>query len=132
MRAAIAAIASASLLAIPGSAWAAPKPQPVMIGGNDDLDACLSTGEVRGLNPNGDGFLSVRAAPTAKAAERDRVRNGQSLWLCDESADGSWIGVVYATDDTDCGVGTPRTRAIYRGPCKSGWVARRYVLHVAG
>lgn len=101
----------------------------------DDLDACLSVGEVTGLNPRGDNFLAVRAEPRAKAREKDRLGPGRLVWLCDEAGD--WIGIVYGEDDrdgpADCGVGTPSaTVRPYAGPCRSGWVHSRYVTVIAG
>jgi len=36
---------------------------PVMVGGEPDMDACPSGGTVTGLDPRGDGFLSVRSGP---------------------------------------------------------------------
>jgi hypothetical protein len=101
----------------------------------DDLDACLSVGQVTGLNPRGDNFLSVRAEPRAGAAEKDRLGPGREVWLCDEA--GEWLGVVYDGDPADgpgeCGVGTPVAIAQpYSGPCRSGWVHSRYVTVIAG
>ncbi len=54
--------------------------KPVMVGGIADLDACLSNGQVTGLNPRGDGFLSVRSRPAATARELGRLRSGQIVW----------------------------------------------------
>jgi hypothetical protein len=58
--------------------------------------------------------------------------------LCDESADGQWLGVVYAEPSggaimTDCLVSSPvAQRAPYDGPCRSGWIARRFITITAG
>jgi hypothetical protein len=52
-------IASSVLLKLPQSHVDV----PILIGGNDKLDACGSTGEVVGLDPKGDGFLSVQSGP---------------------------------------------------------------------
>jgi hypothetical protein len=101
----------------------------------DDLDACLSVGQVTGLNPRGDNYLAVRARPAAGARIKDRLGPGRWIWLCD--GEGDWIGIVYG-DDTpegvaDCGVGTPVARPqSYAGPCRSGWVHSRYVVMIAG
>lgn len=115
---------------------AAPPPErPVMVGGVPDLDACLSNGQVTGLNPRGDNFLSVRSRPDAKAREIGRLRPGQIVWACDESGQGTWTGVVFSPPgrNLDCRVGTPAPRhQPYRGPCASGWVASRYLTIVAG
>ena len=103
---------------------------PVMAGGEEDLDACGSAGRIVGLNPRGDGFLSVRSGPGGKPyREIDRLYNGNEVIVCDEQ--GPWLAVVYGRDD--CGVGTPwPARKPYTGPCRSGWVHSRYVKIVAG
>ncbi|MBD3729879.1 MAG: integron [Sphingomonadales bacterium] len=110
---------------------------PVMVGGQEDMDACMSLGYVDHLNPKGDNFLSVRAQPRAGAPETYRVKAGHMLWLCDESRDGKWYGVVFQPaermeDWADCNVSTPLPRGPYRGPCRSGWVAKRFVELAAG
>jgi hypothetical protein len=101
----------------------------------DDLDACLSVGQVTGLNPRGDNFLSVRAEPRSGAAQKDRLGPGREIWLCDEA--GEWHGVVYGGDPAegpgDCGVGTPAASVQpYAGACRWGWVHSRYVTVIAG
>jgi hypothetical protein len=101
----------------------------------DDLDACLSVGQVTGLNPRGDNFLSVRARPAAGAREKDRLGPGRWIWICDEAGDG--IGIVYSpnSDDKpgDCGVGSPvETERPYVGRCRWGWVHSRFVTVIAG
>jgi hypothetical protein len=101
----------------------------------DDLDACLSVGQVTNLNPRGDNYLTVRAEPSARARAKDRLGPGRWIWLCDEA--GEWLGVVYSRDPKeepgDCGVGTPVDRVRpYDGPCRWGWVHSRYVEVVAG
>jgi hypothetical protein len=109
--------------------------KPVMVGGIADLDACLSNGQVTGLNPRGDNFLSVRSRPATNARELGRLRSGQIVWACDETADGSWTGIIFAPPGSgiDCGVGTPWPRhAPYRGPCASGWVSSRWLKIIAG
>lgn len=121
--------------ALAGAAPPARPEQPVMVGGIADLDACLSNGQVTGLNPRGDNFLAVRNRPAADARELGRLRSGQIVWACDETADGSWTGIVYAPSGSaiDCGVGTPwPSHAPYRGPCHSGWVSSRWLKIIAG
>ena len=99
-----------------------------------EFDACGASGKATGLKPGGDGFLSVRIAPSSSAREKDRVGNGQMVSLCDEA--GEWIGVVYSRrgdGEPDCGVGTPSAYlGAYRGPCRFGWVHSRYVELLAG
>ena len=101
----------------------------------DDLDACLSVGEVTHLNPNGDNYLAVRAEPRAGAREKDRLGLGWWIWLCDDA--GEWLGVVYSANPTDkpgdCGVGSPVASVRpYSGTCRWGWVHSRYVEVIAG
>ncbi len=98
-----------------------------------EFDACAGFATVTGLDPKGDDFLSVRSGPGGRAyREVDRVHTGQRLAICEER--GPWLGVVYATEaKQDCGVATPwPRRAVYAGPCRSGWVHRRYVTVKAG
>jgi hypothetical protein len=100
-----------------------------------DLDACLSVGQVTGLNPRGDNYLTVRAEPRPGAPEKDRLGPGREIWLCDEAGD--WLGVVYGSDPGDgpgeCGVGTPSASVRpYAGPCRWGWVHSRYITVIAG
>jgi hypothetical protein len=105
---------------------------PVYIGDDPGLDACLSWGEVQGLHHS---KLAVRRGPGVDYEQVDELDNGQGLYLCDASAEGDWIGVVYRTGESepDCGVTSPvPERRAYDGPCKSGWVHRRWVRVIAG
>jgi hypothetical protein len=124
------------LVPLATAALAADPARPVTIGhAGPDLDACLSTGEVTGLNPAGDNFLAVRAAPRTNAPMLARLGPRHPVWICDEAA-GGWTGIVYQPDpraELDCGVGSPVASVRpYRGPCRSGWVASRYIMNVAG
>lgn len=103
---------------------------PVVVGGDADLDACATLSEIRGLNPRGDGFLSVRSGPGTRHAEIDRLFNGNQVYSCAEQGD--WVGIIYPFSRR-CGVATPWPAARpYAGPCRSGWVHRRFVREVAG
>ncbi len=98
----------------------------VIVGGRSDVDACSGTGSVRGLNPQGDNFLAVRSGPSANFTKLDELHTDDIVYLCDVA--GKWLGVVYARDDTECGVFVPWPRARpYTGPCRVGWVFRKYV-----
>jgi len=104
-------------------------------GGIADTDACGSSGTIMGLDPHGDGFLSVRSGPGGKPfREIARVFNGQHVYICEER--GNWFGVVYPPDNGDphaCGVLSPvRMRSAYTGPCQYGWISKRYVGDLAG
>lgn len=124
-------IGALALACLPSVAAAcADEPVPVQVGNDDDLDACGATAAITGH------LVSVRATPSAKGSQLARLAKGKYVFVCDESADGKWIGIVYAPaakPDMDCGVGSPRKpRGDYDGPCRSGWVAAQYVQIVAG
>jgi hypothetical protein len=127
-------VAAAGLSALAATAaMAQPGNRPVRYGLNGpDLDGCTPYSEISGLNPRGDNFVSVRAAPTVRARELDRLGPGRKVWICEEVS--GWAGIVYGPRaSTTCNVESPvrRVRA-YRGPCRSGWVASRYVTPIAG
>lgn len=103
---------------------------PIIIGGTDSMDnACDEGGNIFGLDPQGDGFLSVRSGPGGQPYyEVDRLYNGMHVKICDDR--GRWLGVVYSpTGEHDgCNVEHEwRMRLPYTGPCRYGWVASRYV-----
>jgi len=129
-------IASALLLLASPAATEIEAGERLIMVGQDgaNLDACGAVGQVRGLDERGDNFLSVRIAPGTDSKERDRVQNGNRLFLCDQSGD--WYGVVYqkAGDDLmECGTGTPSAfTGAYRGPCRYGWVHKFFVEFLAG
>jgi hypothetical protein len=135
--------ANALILVLLAASSAAGKPssplaQPVMVAGHEDLDACLSTAFVKPLEPKGQGYLSVRAAPNIRAKEVDRLRSGHVVWDCDSGGKGEWIGIVYhptqrSSDDMACDLGPSDTkRRPYRGNCRSGWVSAKYLINLAG
>ena len=107
---------------------------PVMAGAEAEFDACPSTGTIVGLDPQGDGFLSVRSGPGgSKYREIDRVYNGMQVFICEYK--GPWLGVVYSSSgETDsCNVSTNWSRRMpYTGPCEYGWIHSRYVGDIAG
>lgn len=109
---------------------------PVTVGGEAELDACDAVGEIVGLDPRGDNFLSVRSGPGGTPyREIDRLHTGDKVRLCE--ARGPWRGVVYAPRDrtggAECGVSSPiPRRAPYAGPCRAGWIHHRYVRSMAG
>lgn len=104
---------------------------PIMIEGDPNSDACGGSGVVEGLDPSGGGFLSVRSGPSTEYAEIDRLYNGEQVYFCDEN--GKWLGVVYSKHRQECNVTTPWISAqSYTGPCKSGWVHRKWVRLHAG
>ena len=56
-------------------------------------DACSRFGKVRGLDPNGDNFLSVRTGPGTSYDEIDRIYNGDGVSICTQQ--GKWLRVKY-------------------------------------
>lgn len=115
------------------AAQSQPSSVPVMVGGSPTSVACPGTGEVMGLDPKGDSFLSVRSGPGgSRFREIDRVYTGQDVHIC--AREGTWLGIVYdhSGKDLDCLIKTrSRFRAPYNGPCRSGWVHKRYVGNAA-
>lgn len=98
------------------------------------FDACASSGEVTNLNPQGDNYLSVRAAPTSAAEESDRLQPGSRFAMCQKVGD--WYGVIYPPQDSEnvnCGTGSPvSSKRDYEGTCRSGWINENFVKLVAG
>lgn len=107
---------------------------PVMVGGEENLDACTGLGIVFGLNPQGDNFLAVRSGKNSRYALVDKLYESQQVFICQTSVDGKWLGVVYSHNkNDDCGVNSPINPAqVYSGKCKSGWVYGRWIKIVAG
>jgi hypothetical protein len=102
---------------------------PVHVGGADQQDACTGLVQVSGIGPR--GFLAVRDGPGVNFRMLDRLRRGRLLTVCEER--GMWLGVVYGEAGADCAVSSPRRRrTAYVGPCRSGWVHRRYAQLIAG
>jgi hypothetical protein len=110
---------------------AASDKDPVQYGGDENLDACPTLAQVTNLSEGKDEFLAVKAAPHLKATRLDKLHRGQSLWICQEKKD--WYGVVYSTgQNQNCGVTQAvKTKKVYDGPCKSGWVSKKFVELVA-
>ncbi|WP_324134644.1 hypothetical protein [Bosea sp. (in: a-proteobacteria)] len=98
--------------------------------------------EIFGLRKGGDGFVSVRSAPSTKAAELGRLVQGERVIgvLQKDWNSASFVGVIYLPDaqaDTAmmeaCRLpeAPPYFDGTYTGPCRSGWVARRFVRVLA-
>ncbi|PNG26906.1 S1C family serine protease [Methylocella silvestris] len=102
---------------------------PFVIGGDESPLACRYEGKIFGLDPQGDGFLSVRSGPGgARFKEIDRLYNGDDVYVC--ASNGPWLAVIYSEKrnlDRSCGVDIPwKTRQAYSGPCRSGWIHSKY------
>lgn len=116
-------------------------PHPIVIGGNDEMDACSAVSRVVGLQPSGDGFLAVRNGPGRSYSLKDRLREGDEVYDCVtvKMADGYWSGIIYDRRGQgpakigECGVsGTINPARAYRGPCKFGWVKSSWLKVIAG
>ena len=121
----------------------APTTQPVVLkrmifdGKPSYLEGAFA--RIVGLKKGGDGFVSVRAAPSVKAAERDRLTGDRSVWSMPVAKGASFVAVIYADADLDgdvvekiCNLPNPPpdsfpVKQVYTGPCKHGWVHKRFV-----
>lgn len=104
--------------------------QPIRVGDNGPrFPACSSTGQVSGVDQ--DDPLEVRSAPFERAQVTGTLTNGQKLFICMNSLDRKWFGVVYAGEGlalSECGVASPiRVAGEYGGPCDSGWVSSAFI-----
>jgi hypothetical protein len=118
-------------LAAVSVALAATLAVPVIIGKMPEYDACGSSGEVKGLDPHGDGFLAVRSGPGSQYQMIDKLLEGQAVFVCDDH--GPWLGVVSTRGHQDCGVDSAADRPKpYPGPCLSGWVHSNFINITAG
>ncbi len=68
--------------------------------------------QVMGLDPNGDGFLSVRTGPGSDYRKIGELYNGDRVGTCARS--GQWYGVVYGN------------------PQRVGWVHGNWLGNFAG
>jgi hypothetical protein len=127
----LAALAAASFIS-PAHAWERPA-VPVVITADPGYDVC-GNGVVQALNPHGDGFLAVKGGPGLDYPRIDKLYNGEEVYLCGYRGD--WFAVVYPDrggDPSACNVSTPwRNTMPYTGPCRSGWVHRRWIQVIAG
>ncbi len=106
----------------------------MLLGGNPRFEPCMSIGVIVGLDPKGDGFLSVRTGPGGRPyAEKDRLYNGDRVYVCGYQTM-PWYPVIYdRTGRRKCPLPPPSARpAVYRGTCPSGWIHSRYVRIIAG
>lgn len=109
----------------------APNARPVRIGESGSASgACATRGTVVETG------LQLRPAPFAASEAIAEVPLGTRLFVCGQTIDQRWMGVVVPPadqPDLDCGVTTrvPSPRA-YEGPCPSGWVASAFVRTVTG
>ncbi|MCP5082458.1 MAG: integron [Alphaproteobacteria bacterium] len=131
MFAIVAGLVASWSVSLPTSSHAGDSGVAVKVGGEIDLVACGSEGEVYRLNPDGDNFLAVRIGPGSAHPMKDKLTSKTQVYMCDQN--GAWVGIVYGPDDADCGVSSPiAERQSYAGACASGWVHGRYIKLIAG
>ncbi|OYU48688.1 MAG: hypothetical protein CFE31_09575 [Rhizobiales bacterium PAR1] len=125
--------------------------QPVMlvplVDGGKAIAPAASVAQIVGLKKGGDGYVSVRGAPSPKGNERDRLTLGHYVLAAnplDDWKKATFIGVIYADRkegpegglEAACGIENPppptvTAKKVYTGPCKSGWVHKRFVKVLA-
>ena len=115
---------------------------PVMVDG-EAIAPGGAVAQIRGLKKGGDGFVSVRDVPSTRGRETDRLTEGTYLirTFAERAEAGTkFVGVVYDLDVKSdrpmlerCGIpeARPYSSGAYKGPCKSGWVAARFVKILA-
>jgi hypothetical protein len=91
---------------------------PIRLPADDGQMAVCGSSVVAGLDPNGDGFLAVRAGPGTGYAKIGELRNGDVVYPCD--ARGDWAGVLFAFPKRG------------RPPGPGGWVHGRWLKPLAG
>jgi hypothetical protein len=98
----------------------------VTIGTQPDRPACPMLGEVRGLDPEGDGFLAIRSGPGIDYAKLDELYESNAVYVC--GYEGTWRAIVYPADGRECGVsGLLEGPRGYDGPCFRGWANSRWI-----
>ncbi|MHA3977832.1 SH3 domain-containing protein [Halovulum sp. GXIMD14794] len=85
---------------------------PITIPPGDGQAGDCATSTVSGLDPNGDGFLSVRSGPGTEFRKMDELHNGDVVATCQKS--GPWHGVLYD------------------GRNRRGWVHGNWLTDLAG
>lgn len=114
------------------------RPQvPVVINHSAEGDDPCKYGVVYNLDPNGDGFLAVKAGPGLQYERIDKLYNGEQVIICGDK--GEWYAIVYTkthqggNDMRDCNVekNWPMTLP-YTGPCRSGWSDQRWIKQTSG
>lgn len=104
---------------------------PLVLEGDELLDACSGVGEIGGLHSDGDGFVAVRAGPGKHYKMVDQLINGDRVYICRSRE--NWLGVVYSKAGRNCQISSPVSKTQkYTGPCAWGWIYRKWVLPRAG
>ncbi len=129
------------------TARAGARAQPIIlrksnVGGLDIIEHAATLAEVSGLKGGKGSFLSLRAGPAPSLKEIARLDQGQ-LMIPIMQGDPEWLGVIVAPPGARepeaiaaaCRLDEASAAALpeqspYRGPCRSGWVARRWAKMV--
>ena len=101
---------------------------PVMVGGEESLDACGGVDTTVSA-------VAVRSGPGDHYPVVEHLDRGARVYICDMSPDRRWEGIVSfpAEEAESCGVSSPiPTRQAYPGTCRSGWVPTDSVVLIAG
>ena len=117
------------------AAYDGPIPKPIRIGGDGpDFDACGTFAEVAEYDAEGEDKPYVHDAPSTSTKSRDILAAGQGVQIC--ASENGMSGIVYPGEDqtaADCGTASPAaTEENYTGPCRSGWVEKRFLETIAG
>ena len=140
LRAAVLSLAVVAATAVSAPAEeVAPRPvmiHPLIVDGKP-VESGGAYGSVQGLRKGGDGYVSVRAAPSVKARELDRLENGRAVLIFSgdpQAEKNGFVGVVYPAEAGSAGSFGPMCQipedfydGPYLGACKSGWVSIRFV-----
>jgi hypothetical protein len=116
------------------------EPRPILVGGKPKGDRCTSYGvSVGTVQVSGGKRLEVWGAPSLNSKLLDVLKVGHPVLICSDPVKRAWIGIIYHGNDPDadleeCRLSETSEKAplAYRGPCKSGWVNRRFVQNSAG
>ncbi len=115
-------------IALAAAILAAPAPAqqldvPVSAPGGDGQAADCASSTVSGLDPNGDGFLSVRTGPGTGYRKIDELHEGDVVVVCD--GQGAWAGVFYTGSNAGTGF-------VDEHPPRAGWVHTNWLRDLAG
>ena len=82
------------------------------------------------IDPNGDGFLAVKAGPGLQYERIDKLYNGEQVIIC--GGKGEWYAIVYTK--THQGGNDMRYCNVEEntGPCRSGWTDQRWIKQTSG
>lgn len=101
--------------------------QPVMIGGEEEIDSCASIAVIE--HPT-----TLKVGPTMQEKNVKTLPKGTTVFVCDEKKE--WSGVLVIPNRNkpeQCGVSTASAqRKPYQGRCASGWIKTDKLKIIAG